>query len=201
MDAVGKNKNKGWTKTEEAIIGALMREEKASGATKRTMPKAGELAKRARISRSTFYRHHRTTPEIIVDYNRVIIKVYRRDVRRRVRARRKKVGQEAEVRGFYLSMILFVLKNKLVFGTLFRYEGAKVVEQMILMSKTRIKQVCQLPKDSEKVVKIYAKEVAGVFEMWARAEFAEKEAERVFWEIMYLTNTIGMRLGELGVKK
>lgn len=98
-------------------------------------------------------------------------------------------------------MMLFVLKNKLVFGILFKYEGAKVVEQMILLSKTRIEQVCRLPKHSEKVMKIYAKEVAGVFEMWGRLEFAEKEAERVFHEIMYLTNTIGVRLGELGVKK
>lgn len=200
MDAVGKNKNQGWSKTEKAIIQALMEEgvvQEASGGKRRgALPRAGDLVKRAQISRSTFYRHHHTTPEIIVDYSRVIMKVYRRDVKRRVKGRR-----EMGMRGLYLGMMLFVLKNKMVFGILFKYEGAKVVEQMILLSKTWIEQVCQLPKHSEKVMKIYAKEVAGVFEMWGQLEFTENEAERVFHEIMYLTNTIGVRLGELGVKK
>lgn len=158
-----------------------------------TLPRAGELARRARISRSSFYRHHHTTPEIIMDYNRVIMRVYRRDMRRLERLRR-----ETGVRGLYLGMMLFVLKNKLVFGTLFKYEGTKIVEQMILASKTRIERICQSPRFSEKMMKIYTKEVAGVFEMWGRLEFAETEVERVFQEIMYLTNTIGVRLGELG---
>ncbi len=200
MDAVGKNKNQGWSKTEKAIIKALMGEEvvqETTGGKRRgVLPRVGELVRRAQISRSSFYRHHRTTPEIIVDYNQVIMRVYRRDIKRRVAVR-----QGTGMRGLYLGMMLFVLKNKLVFGILFKYEGAKVVEQMILLSKARIEQVCQLPRHSEKVMKIYAKEVAGVFEMWGRLEFAEKEAERVFHEIMYLTNTIGVRLGELGVKK
>ncbi len=128
-----------------------------------------------------------------MDYNRVIMRVYRRDMRRLERLRR-----ETGVRGLYLGMMLFVLKNKLVFGTLFKYEGTKIVEQMILVSKTRIERICQSPRFSEKMMKIYMKEVAGVFEMWGRVEFAETEVERVFQEIMYLTNTVGVRLGELG---
>jgi len=173
--------NKRYRKTEEAILEVLL------GA--KEMPSAGELTKKARISRTTLYRHHRAIPGIIPDYEKEILKRYRRTVRKILKQR------DIKLRNVYLRTLFFVLRYKRVFEILFRYEGGRVVERMVMEIRGKIGGVCRLPKNSEKMMRIYAKEVTGVVEEWGEKGFLEGEIDRVLEDIMYLTETMRGRLG------
>ena len=180
-------RNKQYRRTEEAILEVLL--------NSREMPSTGELARRARVSRATLYRHHRAIPGIVPDYEREVLKRYRRMVRKLSKQRGMKL------KNVYLQTLFFVLRNRRVFEILFRYEGGRVVERMVLEDRGKIARVCRLPGKSRKVVRIYAKEVAGVIEEWGRKGFKEEEAEKVLEEIMYLTGTMRERLGPLGLNR
>ena len=60
-----KTKNRRYQKTEIAILEVLMRSKE--------LPSARVLVRQAKISRSTLYRHHKTIPGIIPDYEREIL--------------------------------------------------------------------------------------------------------------------------------
>ena len=76
-----------------------------------------------------------------------------------------------------------------------KYDGGVVVERMILRLRSKLKSTCCLPKNSEKMLRVYAKEVAGVIEEWGKDGFKEGELEAVLGKIMYLTETMRQRLG------
>ena len=173
-------KDKRYRKTEEAIIEVLLRSKQ--------MPSTGELTRRARISRSTLYRHHRAIPGIVPDYEKEIINKYGRTVRKML----KRKG--ADLKSIYLQMLIFVVNNRRVFGILFKYSGDRVVERMVLKLQDKIAEANYLPKKSEKMMRIYTKEVAGIVEGWYEKEFNEKEMNKVLEDIIYLTRTMKRRL-------
>ena len=75
--------NKRYRKTEEAIIEVLLSTDE--------MLSTKELTKRARISRSTLYRHHKAIPGIIPDYEKEILWRFRRAVRKLLRQKDMKL--------------------------------------------------------------------------------------------------------------
>ena len=175
--------NKRYRQTEEAIIEVLLKA--------RTMPNTGEIARRARISRSTLYRHHRAIPGIVPDYERGVLREYRRVVRRTLRQK------EVNLRKIHLRMLVFVLAYKRVYGILFRYSGDRAVERMVTMVEGKIVTTCRLPKGSQKAVRIYAKEVAGIVEMWGEKGFKEDRMGQALNDIMKLTDGLKGRLGAI----
>lgn len=103
--------------------------------------------------------------------------------------------KEATLGSMYMNILLFVVKNRRVFKILFKYGGDRVAENMILEAKEQIAQLQHLPKNSDGMFRIYAKEVAGVIEAWGEKDFSENEIERVRKDIIYLTTTMRQRLG------
>jgi len=172
--------NRRYRKTEEAILEVLLKSRK--------MPSTNELTKRARISRSTLYRHHRAMPGIIPDYEREILIAFQRESKMILST--KKVNLES----IYLKILIFILRRKRVFKILFKYSGDRVVENMVLATKDPITSICHLPKNSDRMFKIYAKEVAGIVEYWGNSEFPEHEIDRTLKDIIYLTTTMRQRL-------
>ena len=172
--------NRRYRKTEEAILEVLLKSRK--------MPSTNELTKRARISRSTLYRHHRAMPGIIPDYEREILIAFQRESKMILST--KKVNLES----IYLKILIFILRRKRVFKILFKYSGDRVVENMVLATKDPITSTCHLPKNSDRMFKIYAKEVAGIVEYWGNSEFSEHEIDRTLKDIIYLTTTMRQRL-------
>lgn len=172
--------NKRYRKTEEAILEVLLKAKE--------MPSTGELTKRARISRSTLYRHHRAIPGIIPDYERDILLIFKQEFKRYI----KQKNQSLE--SVYLRMLVFILRHKRVFKILFRYSGDRVVEIMIFDFRNIIIKTCHLSKNSEKIIKIYSKEVAGIVEGWGKDGFSETEINHTLKNIMYLTATMKQRL-------
>lgn len=176
-------KDKRYRRTEEAIIEVLLKS--------REMPSTRELTRKARISRSTLYRHHRAMPAIIPDYEKEILRRYRRIIRKLSRQR------SIELKRVYLRTLFFIMRYKRVFRILFQHEGGRVVEKMVMELQGKIMVACSLPKNSEMTIRIYAKEVTGVVEEWGEGKFAEEEITRVLGDIMYLTETMRQRLGVL----
>ena len=181
--ARGGLRDKRYRKTEEAIIEVLLKSRK--------MPSTEELIRRARISRSTLYRHHRAIPGIVPDYEKEILERYERVVRKMLKR------EKTNLRNIYLQMLIFVVNNQRVFEILFRYSGDRVVERMVLKLQGKVAEMdCLLGKTGQ-IMQIYTKEVAGVVEGWSKKEFSENEMKKVLENIIYLTRTAKGRLGVL----
>ena len=132
--------NRRYRKTEEAILEVLLKAKE--------MPSTGELTKRARISRSTLYRHHRAMPGIIPDYERDILAAFKRE------AKKFSGHKELNLESFYLKILIFILRYKRVFKILFRYSGDRVVETMVISAEEQIEKKCYLAKGSGRIFKI-----------------------------------------------
>ena len=68
---------------------------------------------------------------------------------------------------------------------------------MIGEIKMKVISYARLPKNSEKIFRVYISEVVGLVEEWGREGFLEVEIEKLLSEIMYLTDTMRSRLAPL----
>lgn len=152
------------------------------------------IAKRAKIGRSTFYRHHRAVREIMPDLEQEILETYARLMRGLIR--REKV----RVRTLYLQTLIFMHQNRRVLMILLQHGQNQVFERMVRVLRPRIRETQKIPKDGQLLMEVYEKEVAAVLEDWLRTGLKISEAE-VLERVMFLTNTIKKRLkGLLGRK-
>ena len=101
-----------------------------------------------------------------------------------------------KVKTIYHQMLIFILKNKNVFKMVVGRGGVRVLEKMIKKIEVIIMTEYALPKNCEKLLNIYRKEVVGVIERWIKSGFLEDEL-MVLSDIMYLTKTMRSRLGPL----
>ena len=173
-----KLKNRRFRNTERAILVAFFSVQK--------MLSANELAKMARISRSTLYRHHRTVYEIMPDYREYILKKYKRSVGRLMR--RKGI----RLKSIYQGMFIFMVVNRKIMGYLLESGEKGVIEEMVVFLKPRVMAVWRAVE--EEVFEIYVREVTGVVEMWALGGFDEMMVRIKLDKIMYLTETARERL-------
>lgn len=176
-----KTRNRRYQNTEEAILDALMKT--------RELPNTGTLARRAHISRTTLYRHHKTVPGIIPDYEKEVLLRYEGVVRKLIRRK------NTQVRTICLRTLFFIMAERRAFRILFKYGGGAVVERMILKLKNKLKYYCRLPTNPDRMFKLYTKEVVGVIEEWGTHDFREDEIEKVLGKLLYLTETMRQRLG------
>ena len=158
-------------------------------AKSKKLPTAGILVRKARISRATLYRHHKTVTEIIPNYKREILIKYG-DMMRGISHQKN-----TQVRKICLRTLIFVMANRRIFKILLRYDGGAVIEKMVLKSKNKLQSTYHLPKNPDKMLKVYTKEVAGIIEEWGRREFCEDGMNVTLDKIMYLTDTMRQRLG------
>ncbi len=172
-------KDQRFRKTEEAITEVFF-------SSKRILS-ARVIAKRARISRSTLYRHHGSVYEILPDYEEYILEKYSRLMRGLLR--RKGIRMKT----LYYQMLIFMMKNKDIFKMIIERGSGSVVEEMVQGMGTKIVEVYKLPKNHEKMLAIYEKEIVGVLERWVKNDFKSDEMS-VLDDIMYLTETLRSRL-------
>ena len=178
-----KTKNKRYQKTEEVILEALMKSKE--------FPTTSMLIKKARIARSTLYRHHKTVLKILPDYERGVLIKYGNVVRRLIR--RKNI----QIRTICLRTLIFIMAEQELFKILLKYEGGIIIEKMILKLRSKLKAACHLPPNSDKILRVYAKEVAGIIEEWSDSGFKEDKINETLNKILYLTETMKQRLGPL----
>lgn len=152
---------------------------------------AKEVAEKAGVSRATVYNHHRMIREILLDYEKYVLRKYKRTIRKVIKDKRMRLAK------IYLRVLLFMVKEKKIFGMLIKNGRRAMLEKMVFEIKTKIVNYAGLPKNSEKMFKIYVSEVTGLLVEWSQSGFKETEIESLLRDIIYLTDTLRIRLGRL----
>ena len=175
--------NRRFKRTEEAILAVFFQEGEEIC--------AGEMAKRVGVARSTIHSHHRSMRDIIPNYERYILRKYRRMIRKMMK------NQNARLKFLYFKTIFFIVQDKNVFGLLIKNERRVFIEKMLMEMKEKMINYMKLPKNSEKILKVYISEVTILIEDWGKRGFIEEEIEKLLSEVMFLSDTGKMRLGSL----
>ena len=172
--------DKRFKKSEEEIFEAIFDQD--------NLPDVNLVAKKTKLSRSTLYRHHKILYNITTDYERYILRKFSYTMRRVI------FGRGVKLKNIFYKMLVFIMNHKKIIKALIKRNRTAIFEKMLEKLKKKIIKSCDLPKKSDKIFKIYAMEVAGVIEEWGEKDFCEEEIEKVLSDIMYLTDTIKVRL-------
>ena len=149
---------------------------------------ARTMADKVGVARSTIYNHHKTVREIIPDYERYILRKYKRMIRKALK------GRGVRIKSLYAKALFFMLQNKRVFVVLARGGDRRVVEQMVMELRGRIEVVMRLPKNSNSLYNVYVDEVVGLILRWNADGLREAEMDELLVNIMHLTETMRQRL-------
>lgn len=172
--------NRRFRGTEEAILDALF--------SAKNFLNMESVVGGAKISRSTFYRHHKTIHSVVSDYERYVLKKYIKILSKIMHKR------DVEIKILYRQMLVFMMVNKKVLLFLLKNNNGEVVRKMIRKLEPSVVEECRWPKESKKMFEIYVNEIFGVVEGWSKENFAEGRIEVVLGDIMYLTETSRKRL-------
>lgn len=175
-----KMKNKRYWKTEKAILVALLKF--------RHFPSMGVVARHARVAKSTAYRHHNTSYEILTDYEDFIVNRYRREMRKLLRIR------HVRLMSLFRRLLIVLITCREELGVLLEGGWGRVIERSVVELKPRIKNKLEI---SDKQSDILVKEIAGVIELWGQKGFLEEEMVITLCDIKYLIETARSRLGPL----
>ena len=175
--------NKRFRKTEEAILRVFFEENIYIG--------MGELAEKAGVARSTIYHHHKTVRGIVVDYERYILRKYKRTMAKMLRAR------DTSTRMLYSKTLMFIIQHKQIFLIVIRGGRNEVFDKMMMVIKLTIEDIEKLPKNAVKIIDVYAGEVGVLLKRWGKGGFKENEVGVLLKDILYLTETMRVRLGPL----
>lgn len=177
-----KLRDRRFRKTEKAII-------KVFFGSKRVLS-ARLIVKRAKISRATLYRHHGPVYEIVPDYEKYILKTYNGLIQGLVRRR------GIRVKVLYHQILIFMMKNRDIFKMIVEKGSGRLLERMIRKIEPKIIEFYRLPKNCERMLMVYEKEITGMLEDWVRNDFKESESV-ILSDMMYLTETMRGRLMQL----
>ena len=175
-------KNRRFRKTEDAILRVFFEEDNYISLE--------QMAKKARVARSTIYRHHRAVREIVPDYEKYVLMRYRRVIRRMI-------WKKTPLKQIYFQMLLFILANRQVFTLLLKSGDFMVLSRMIDELKVRFEKTARITRSSDKIFKVYKGEVMVLIREWMRLGFNSSEMDKILENIMYLTETVKTRLGSL----
>ena len=147
-----------------------------------------ELARRADVDKATFYRHHKTIAQILVDYEEYILLEYEGFI----------CGvldkDNVSARVTYYRMLIFILKNQEAFAIFLEDQRMAIIMKMVGVLVPRLKEEYKLYGNLERVFRVYIGEIVGLIEEWIERGFREDEMMELLDNIMYLTKTIRLRL-------
>ena len=166
--------NKKFQKTEKAIFVAYYKF--------RDFPSAKVLARRAKISRSTLYRHHEKPFALPKDYENYLLKIYAR----RMRAF---LNKGLPLKTLFFRTLIFIHTHHLIFKALFKDGNKEIIKKMLDKLKPQILKDWNYAGNTEKLYKIYQNEILGLIEAWSEDNFDIKEVETVLNDILYLNKT------------
>lgn len=175
--------NKRFRKTEDAIVEAFFKCDSYASVE--------QIARRAGIYRSTVYYHHSAKNGIVLDYERYILYSYNKVIGRMLRAK------QSHLSDIYFRTLLFIIANRHIFLLLAEAHDTRVIHEMIDHLRGKIERSARLPKNSEKIFRVYRSEVVAILEKWGEDGYPESEMTQVLDDIMYLTRTIRTRLKPL----
>ena len=150
----------------------------------------GEMARAIGVSRATIYRHHHSIDEIVSDYSRTLLE----------KCKVKCDGfSEKQVRRFFLELLLFIVKNKLVFMMFFSVKNRNVLMGILVNNKEMILKSAGFTGRADKAFNIYCGEVLAVIQMWSEDGLSWEGMSTALEDILFLTKTLKTRLGVLSM--
>ena len=170
--------NKRFKKTEEAIIRSF-----CSGCES-----CGAVARSVGVARSTIYMHHSGMCEIVPDYEKFILKRYRRMANRMMEI------PGVRIKTIFFKTFCFIITNKKIFKMLVNYDEEKIFREMVWVMKKKLAEKMRLPSDSRKLFEVYSSEIARLMYEWSERNFCDDEIDKLLFEVIYLTNTAKERL-------
>lgn len=145
-----------------------------------------EMARQIGVARSTIYRHHRSTRRILDDYKDAAMMEYL-----------ERFGSsEDKIDRIFLNILVFVSTNREIFLVFLKMHDDSVLAAMIWLARRRLVEVVEELK-REKVFKIYVGEVVATVKYWGERGFLEDKIVGVLSDIMFLSSTVAVRLGEM----
>ena len=174
-------RDKRFLHSEEAIIRSFL--------SIRNCVSVDSLVSRAQISRSTFYRHHKSIKNIVLDYEDYLLNRFMNTM--------SEWRGNKDLKFYYKQMLIFIITNKKILLFLIQHGEKSVLEGLIVKLEPTIMEIIRFPKRTETALIVYRYEILGLLEEWAKEEFTEENLERVLKNIVYLTTTMKERLLEL----
>ncbi len=150
-------------------------------------PTVKRIAKKANISRATFYRHHRTASSIPHDHEDFLFKTYLIQMKSCLK-------KTDNLQIIFLRLLVFLANNREVITSLLRDGHKEIIKRMIDHLRPIICCGWHLADNLDKAYDIYANEVLGVIEFWGKQDFAITNLGNVLNEILYLTKTASEHL-------
>lgn len=135
------------------------------------------IMKQIKLSRTTFYRHHGSTNEILNDYEKYMLLEFK-----------KRIKNTHEIRSTYWQALIFLSEHKNIVLFSLKQENGKIIEKIIKTIK--IEKI----NYNETILEIYRKEIIALIETWVKTGFRKDEIEKILNGIIYLTKTINTRL-------
>ena len=139
------------------------------------------LLRLAKISRSTLYRHHKNIHEIAPDYERYILRKCKNTMSYLMRTKK------SSPKILFQRILVFISANQLIMNFLLEYGSSDLIERIVTALKPKLLASSKIP-DGE-IFTLYAKEVAGIIEIWCRNGFKREAIFLTLDKIMYLTST------------
>lgn len=180
---VEKMSDKRFRKTELAIFIAYY--------TFQDYPTSRKLARRARVSRSTLYRHHPNVTDIPRDYEDYLLKSFNRAMRKAIH------NKEVKLKIVILRMLVFIMNNKKILKLLFKKDQKSIIKKMLIRLKPRLASEWALKGDFADFFNVYMNEVVGIIEIWSKQNFSRNKLGITLNDIMLITKSAPKRLAFL----
>ena len=98
------------------------------------------------------------------------------------------------MRMLYRNLLLFILQNAEVMQILIQNGERAVVREMVEELVPKAERTMRLPKNSDKILRVYVEEVTEIIWIWLTSGGEVGEVERITGQIMELTETARVRL-------
>ncbi len=165
-------------RTEEAILDVIYE----NGLNLST----NQIVKKAGLSKSTFYLHHKTVHAIISDSKQFILRKYIRRIH----------GQK-QIKRLYTTTLFFILGHKQLFIFLTEHGDRELIIAMLHQLDHHVETATRLPKNSGKILRIHSGSVCELIIDWCKNGMPESDINRLLSEAMFLTTTMRTRLTPL----
>ena len=147
------------------------------------------IIRRAGISSSTFYRHHKSINSLLYDYEKMILDCFKQFIQ---------ISRKgADLRQTVRRMLIFIVLNKKIIEVVAVKDNFLIIYRMVRVLKRKIELAGYVMENDNRIFDIYVCEVCGVIKGWQEDGYPEQVLMRIENDIVYLTLTINDRLGKL----
>ena len=178
-----KLKNRRFFKTEQTIVQSFLERGESISMT--------EMARIVGVSRCTIYHHHHKISLIVLDYHRFVIRKFARAVKK------LEDYEDTKTEAIIQRLLLFIVQNEMAFMVLAKGNDTQIYTEMMIRLEPAFARKLRLPKNSGEMFRVYAGEVAALLAEWAEQGFSESKMDELKEKIMYLTETMRVRLAGL----